>query len=328
MTASTTPPRPVLFETRDADLAGEYLTGVYGNSVHTVGRRDGYFLRVQRFETPTFAIDAMTHSDVMAYQIEYLPVLAVVWSQSMNIDFRSEGNRHRFGPGDVFLSSRADPGAPQWSRLHGGGLRIASLPFSLLGQVAATAETSRPEPITFADVRPFRQDAVRQLTATIEFLSTGLRDRPEAMAEPLVASAAGRMLAATILTAFPNNVVTDPTIEDRHDASPATLRRAIAFIEDFADQDISVADIAEAAHVTVRALQYAFRRHRATTPMRYLRRVRLQQAHRDLLAADPVTGITVTEIAARWGFFHPGRFAQQYRAAYGRPPHATLLEGT
>ena len=26
----------------------------------------------------------------------------------------------------------------------------------------------------------------------------------------------------------------------------------------------------------------------------------------------------MTSIAARWGFFHPGRFAHAYRTAYGR----------
>lgn len=148
------------------------------------------------------------------------------------------------------------------------------------------------------------------------------------MAQPLVAGSAGRLLAATLLTAFPNTTLTDPTIEDRHDSHPDVLRRAIAFIEDHADQDISVADVAAAARVTIRALQYAFRRHRGSTPMSYLREVRIQQAHEDLVAADPTTGVTVTEIAARWGFFHPGRFARHYRAVYGLPPHQTLLRGT
>ncbi|MFG2603554.1 helix-turn-helix domain-containing protein [Streptomyces sp. NPDC048514] len=61
-----------------------------------------------------------------------------------------------------------------------------------------------------------------------------------------------------------------------------------------------------------------------TTPLAHLRRVRLAHAHHDLVAADPGTGITVTAIAARWGFHHPGRFAAVYREAYRRSPHETL----
>ncbi|GAB1512388.1 AraC family transcriptional regulator [Actinophytocola sp. KF-1] len=327
MTATTTPPRSALFETRDSDLAGEFLTGAFGSSIRPSGRKAGYFLRVNRLTAPAFAIDDLAQSDDMAYDVEYLPTLAVVWSHTMNIDFRSERTDYRFGPGDVFLSSKADPPAPHWTRMHSGGLHIASMPFPLLGQVAATAETPRPQPLRFADLLPARANAARQLTATISYLATSLRDRPEVMAEPLVAGAAGRLLAATVLSTFPNTALVDPTIEDRHDAHPATLRRALAFIEDHADQDISVAEIAAAARVTIRALQYAFRRHCDSTPMGHLRTVRLQHAHEELLAADPTAGATVTGIAARWGFFHPGRFARQYRAVYGRPPHETLLRG-
>ncbi|WP_308405175.1 helix-turn-helix transcriptional regulator [Streptomyces sp. B93] len=95
-------------------------------------------------------------------------------------------------------------------------------------------------------------------------------------------------------------------------------------MDDHADQPLTVAEIAAAAHVTVRALQYAFRRHLGTTPLAYLRRTRLAHAHRDLQAADPLGGATVADIAARWGFAHPGRFAALYRDAYGTSPSHTL----
>ena len=58
--------------------------------------------------------------------------------------------------------------------------------------------------------------------------------------------------------------------------------------------------------------------------MGYLRQVRLDRAHQDLLAADPTAGITVAAIARRWGFSRPDRFAAAYRTAYGRPPRHTL----
>ena len=104
--------------------------------------------------------------------------------------------------------------------------------------------------------------------------------------------------------------------------TPATLRWAIAFIEARAGDDIGLTDIAGAACVTARAVQIAFRRHLDTTPMAYLRRVRLDQAHEELRAAAP--GATVTIIAARWGFASPSRFTVDYRAAYGELPSHTL----
>ncbi len=59
--------------------------------------------------------------------------------------------------------------------------------------------------------------------------------------------------------------------------------------------------------------------------MKYLQGIRLEQAHRDLRAADPTYGDTVTEIARRWGFSNPGRFATAYRRLYGVHPSTTLL---
>ena len=106
-------------------------------------------------------------------------------------------------------------------------------------------------------------------------------------------------------------------------AQPPTLRRATAFIHDNAHRDIGLGDIATAIGVTPRSVQYTFRRHLGTTPLEYLRRVRLEKAHRDLQAADPAVD-TVMEIAGRWRFGHPGRFSMAYKQAFGTPPSRTL----
>jgi transcriptional regulator GlxA family with amidase domain len=109
-------------------------------------------------------------------------------------------------------------------------------------------------------------------------------------------------------------------------AQPQTLRRAIAFIHDNAHRDIGLTDIASAIGVTPRSVQYTFRRHLGTTPLEYLRRVRLDRAHRDLQAADPAVD-TVMAIAGRWRFGHPGRFSIAYKEAFGHPPSRTLRAG-
>ena len=104
---------------------------------------------------------------------------------------------------------------------------------------------------------------------------------------------------------------------------PTILRHAVAFIHENADADIGLVDIAKAVNVSPRAVQYAFRGHLDTTPLEYLRRVRLDRAHRDLKAADP-SNDTVTAIAGRWGFSHAGRFSMAYKAAFGTVPSNTL----
>ena len=76
-------------------------------------------------------------------------------------------------------------------------------------------------------------------------------------------------------------------------------------------------------HVTPRALQYMFRKHLDMTPMEYLRRIRMDHAHRELLRSDPAS-TSVAVVAARWGFAHTGRFAGMYRLAYGVNPSDSL----
>ncbi|WP_294014024.1 helix-turn-helix transcriptional regulator [Streptomyces sp.] len=55
------------------------------------------------------------------------------------------------------------------------------------------------------------------------------------------------------------------------------------------------------------------------TPLTYLRNVRLDRVHADLL-----TGATgVTEAAGRWGFSHLNRFSAAYRRRFGAAPSQT-----
>ncbi len=65
-------------------------------------------------------------------------------------------------------------------------------------------------------------------------------------------------------------------------------------------------------------------RHLGTSPMGYLRRVRLDHAHQDLTRSSPGDGLTVTAVAYRWGFRSSSRFAAAYRRAYGVAPSYTL----
>jgi len=149
-----------------------------------------------------------------------------------------------------------------------------------------------------------------------------LRDEPEIIDAPLVIGSAERLLAGLLLATYPNTVTGSSPRQDHRDAgSVGTIRRAVSFIEANADLDIGIADIAVAARVSRRAVQLAFRRHLGMTPTTYLRRVRLDLADRELLAATPGDG---TAVAYRWGFSSPSRFAERYRAAFGRSPSEAL----
>ncbi|GAA4375859.1 AraC family transcriptional regulator [Nocardioides caricicola] len=113
--------------------------------------------------------------------------------------------------------------------------------------------------------------------------------------------------------------------EQSSKAYPRALRRAMDLIEDHCAEPLTTADVAEAVGVSVRALQEAFQSHLDTTPMAYLRSARLRRVHAELVAGGE--GVTVTDVALRWGITHAGRFAQDYRRTFGRSPSETLRQG-
>jgi AraC-like DNA-binding protein len=204
------------------------------------------------------------------------------------------------------------------------------LPLRLLHAVAGT-EPGSSAPLRFLSPCPAGPAARAQWTAVTRYVDDLLAN-PDAALSPLVVSSAGRLLAATALTVFPNTVFpgtvfpgTAPGPGARDRRVTATVRRATAFIDEHPDRDITVADIAAAACVTVRALQMAFRRELDTTPMAYLRTVRLARAHRDLLDLGPGQE-TVTAVAYRWGFSSASRFSAYYRETYGVNPKQTLQD--
>ena len=98
------------------------------------------------------------------------------------------------------------------------------------------------------------------------------------------------------------------------------VRLACQFMRAHAHLDIGLDDIARAASLSNRGLQHAFKRQLDTTPLAYLRAVRLTRAHDELLATPPGPRMTVNEIARRWHFSHHSRFAALYRETYGHYP--------
>lgn len=106
-------------------------------------------------------------------------------------------------------------------------------------------------------------------------------------------------------------------------ARPATLQGAIDVIEAEPAEAWTLAELAQRAGCSTRSLQDGFQRHVGVSPMTYLRDVRLNRAHADLVAADPEF-TSVAAIAGRWGCAHLGRFAAAYRARHGTTPSDTL----
>ncbi|MFZ7088449.1 helix-turn-helix transcriptional regulator [Curtobacterium sp. RRHDQ10] len=103
----------------------------------------------------------------------------------------------------------------------------------------------------------------------------------------------------------------------------ARMRQAVEYVGRFSDRSIGTDDIAAAVGLSARGLQQAFHRELGTTPLAYLREVRLSKVRGSLLGTVGTRG-SVAEIARRSGFVHLGRFSASYRDRFGELPSATL----
>ena len=83
----------------------------------------------------------------------------------------------------------------------------------------------------------------------------------------------------------------------------------------------SVEDLAAAAECSVRSLQANFAEHCATSPIEYVRRLRLELARNRLL--DETCRAPIASIATDFGFASASRFAAEYRRRYGETPSET-----
>jgi AraC-like DNA-binding protein len=309
------PPKRSRVEISDPADTDEFLEDAYGVALRLIrrgrDRREGPLLRHGRTTVGTFTIDDFYLAGEIEVAPDALNKVAVIWAADGRVAHECDGMRGGAAAGEVTLQSQPD--LPYRARTRDLRTTLVLLDQAAVSGVATgLPATHAPLPIHFSSLQPIDAAAARLWKRTLNYVKDIVLS-DDALATPLVLGNANRMLIAVTLSTFPNNLVREPTSHDR----------TIQYMDANVATDIGLADIAQAVHVTPRAVQYMFRRHLETTPMQYLRRIRLHYAHQDLVAGDRMHD-RVTDIAARWGFAHTGRFSVLYRQTYGNSPHTTL----
>ncbi len=105
-------------------------------------------------------------------------------------------------------------------------------------------------------------------------------------------------------------------------ALPRDLVRALGWLRGHLSEPIELETLAHVSGVRARTLETHFRMFLGTTPLGWVRQMRLARARQQLLNAGAET--SVTGIAVASGFTQLGRFAAQYRKAFGELPSATI----
>jgi AraC family ethanolamine operon transcriptional activator len=98
---------------------------------------------------------------------------------------------------------------------------------------------------------------------------------------------------------------------------------ALEVIEAGLEDGVSVREVAEAANMSRRTLEYAFRDRFGISPKAFINAQRLIRVRRDLRARS--AEVPITDIANRWGFWHMGQFACDFQRQFGELPSESTL---
>lgn len=265
----------------------------------------------------------LTHYGGFAYRAVLDPMnppMAVVCTRGSGVVTTAQEDL-RLAGGDVFLVSAH---LPSVSTMNDGDYAVLQVPWGAVRSLAEARTGIPPADLRFEAMAPVSAARQRTLARTAEFICGQLITSGATGMHPLIVPEMTRLAAATFLQAFPNTTMTASYLPGPVWVAPAAVHRAVAFIEADAAQPVTLDQMATAAGVTGRALQYAFRRYFGTTPTGYLRRVRLERAHAELADADPASGLTVSAVARRWGWASHSRFTVAYQQRFGVLPSHTL----
>ncbi|WP_203990910.1 AraC family transcriptional regulator [Virgisporangium aurantiacum] len=308
-------------ESRDLGEVEHLISSRYvRNRPRLLGRSSPLRFRSRAAWAGGVTVDRMIYGATVAVSTEAFETIVVVDVTGGRFDLTAGRYVGRAGEGGVLLYP---PGIPLAVLMEQVTCDIVQMPAAAVTRLAGRLGVDSGD-FRLAGVQPVSPALTRHWLATAAYLFDSFAGPDPAVSNPLILSSVVEAAAAAVLAAFPNSTMTVDYTPGAGRVPPIAVRQAVAYIDAHADGPITLEDVAAAAGVRVRGLQAAFARHGDTTPMGYLRRVRMERAHRDLLAGDRARGDTVAGIARRWGFAAPGRFAVEYRKVFGRSPGETL----
>lgn len=189
--------------------------------------------------------------------------------------------------------------------------------------LAAILQRSLREPVLFHSLNGNGGDRAATLWRAVNFVIQEFDASESGLLDRFSAGHFENTLVTMLLQNWTSNYSAAlGTSENK--VAPRHVRRVEEFIEANAHLPIRLETLVEISGVSATALFDGFRSFRQTTPMAALRDFRMQRAHEDIESG--AAGDSVTSIATRWGFYHLGRFAADYKKRFGRSPSEALAK--
>ncbi|WP_060577109.1 MULTISPECIES: helix-turn-helix domain-containing protein [unclassified Pseudonocardia] len=315
--------------TTDIEVAEEFVRRVYtGTSDLTItGATANFSFTQSALAAPGLSINRLqisvgTSNDSLAHTDDPLTVAHPVDGHFAYL--RTDYPDVHADTGDAVLMPPSGP-------MHAvaGRLDVAALQLDR-SAVAAHAEAMTgiaADDLVFDRLTPLTPALSSYWLATVTHVRDDVLANPWTAEEPVVLGQAFRTLATALLTTFPNTAlarITDPEDSPAHpEASTATLREALDYLDSHADRPLGPVDITTLTGLPAGDIVDGLRQRHLRHPTELLWRARLRGVHRDLLEADP-TSTQLAALAARWGFAHLGRFTVAYLRAFDETPEQTM----
>jgi AraC-like DNA-binding protein len=186
------------------------------------------------------------------------------------------------------------------------GLSIRVNPILVGELILERGETANGEPSSYVSSSALTKDVI---------------DAAERLAQVLVSPTDCRVLGRQIVREIVYRVLNgsqgdvlrlSTSYQSRFGQIARVLRR---IHEDYAT-DMDVASLARDANMGMSTFHHAFRDATATSPVQYLKRIRLHKARMLLLAEH----LNVQDAARRVGYASPSQFSREYRRMFGCSP--------
>ena len=181
-------------------------------------------------------------------------------------------------------------------------------------------------PLEFQPAVYIREGKNQELMSMITYISQQLSSPQSTLHHSMIRDQVTSLLMSTLLISLDHNYHTELT-QEVSAPKPFYVKKAQEYIHEHAMDPITPEDIAQAACISLRSVFAGFKTYLNTTPMAYLKDIRLQLVHNDLKSRDP-SETSVTDLALKYGFTHFGNFAAGYRERFGELPNETLKKIT
>jgi AraC-like DNA-binding protein len=274
---------------------------------------------------PVRLSEIIVGSDTSMESTELCSTYRVLLLRSGQMECVHEGASVSAGPGSVYVAAPDGVSAARWTA--GSTMVSFMIDSCALDDALCDALGRQVAPrVAFTPLMPTKAAETRSWISMLLLFKEQMFQTNSLLERPLVGLPFAESLVRAFLLAADHSHRNALTGDEQLPA-PRTVRLAVDIIEAEAHSPLTVSSIAARCHVSVRALQQGFRRYMGSSPMAYLREVRLRRAHQSLLTSDP-SETSVASVAYQWGFTNMGRFAAAHTARYDEPPAATLRRRT